>query len=326
MRRAVGWVMIGLLLVAVLAGCSHGGDGDREATTTTTTAPEARDAGQPPRQDVDGYAGAMCTALDEWVGAVVAFQQAGLDAGGALAATAPDPAAVQAAAEGLDAEGLDAASQQAAAATADLVDALASIDPPVLDGGEGIHRALVAASRESTRSFEALRPQLEVAVTETDPSGLAGVRSEVERVGAELTSDAAAFLDDAPAELEAAFEANAVCLEVQEALAAASSEQPEPGPVTGPDPQGTSTATAPAASTGVPPGDPGGGRGAVEEFCAAVQDYVTAAQDDPNDPGLAAQAEELTAMSSGLGTSGLTDADVERIAACSQQLADALSG
>lgn len=324
MRRTFGWVVIGLLLVAGLAGCSDGGDDDEEAQTTTSAAPEASDDESPESQDVDSYANETCTAFGEWAEALVEFQGAGAEVDAQLEATAPDLEATQ---ETLDA--LAAASEQAAGATQDLVDDLESIDPPDIDQGEETHELLVTAFGELARFFEEVQPLAEVDVTEASQAELEQVKTELELFGAQLTSNEAfKALNDGPAELDAAFDSSEGCLEVQEAFAEAEAalEEPEQESVTGPDSEGTSTATTPAPIGGGQTGDPGGGGGAVEDFCNAVQDYVAAVQNDPNDPGLSAQAQELAEMASGLGTSGLTAADAERIAECSQQMADAFSG
>jgi hypothetical protein len=76
-------------------------------------------------------------------------------------------------------------------------------------------------------------------------------------------------------------------------------------------------------------GDGGGGGGdAVAEYCQAVDDFVEAVADDPTDPGLAAQGQDLSEKAQELTEQAASDPesiDADQLAECQQEATEAFT-
>jgi hypothetical protein len=77
-------------------------------------------------------------------------------------------------------------------------------------------------------------------------------------------------------------------------------------------------------------GDGGGGGGgdAVAEYCQAVDDFVEAVADDPTDPGLAAQGQDLSEKAQELSQQAASDPesiDADQLAECQQEATEAFT-
>jgi hypothetical protein len=74
-------------------------------------------------------------------------------------------------------------------------------------------------------------------------------------------------------------------------------------------------------------GDGGGGASAeVEEYCNAVDEYVQAVQDDPTNPDLATQAQQLASEAVDLNAAAASPEEAAQITQCSEEAATALTG
>jgi hypothetical protein len=75
-------------------------------------------------------------------------------------------------------------------------------------------------------------------------------------------------------------------------------------------------------------GGGGGGGDAVAENCQAVDDFVEAEADDPTDPGLAAQGQELSEKAQELSAQAASDPesiDADQLAECQQEATEAFT-